>query len=150
MFRRHRCSRLGLGRGKLYAGNTRFSCIAAIDGRYSFTPAWKPPFVTELMPDDRCHLNGLAVVDQRIAYATAFKSSNAPRGWSERRLVSGVLMEVPSGKVVLDGLCMPHSPRVFDGQLYVLDSATGRVLRVEPEQRTAQSLVRWFAGPTNR
>jgi uncharacterized protein (TIGR03032 family) len=128
--------------GKLYAANTRFSCIAAIDGRYSFTPVWTPPFITEVMPEDRCHLNGLAVADDRVAYATAFKSSDVPRGWSEPRLTGGLLMEVPSGKVVLEGLCMPHSPRVFDGHLYVLDSATGRVLRVEPERRTAEPLVK--------
>jgi hypothetical protein len=57
------------------------------------------------MPDDRCHLNGLTVVDNRIGYATAFAASDAPRGWSETRLTGGVLTEVPSGNIVLDGLC---------------------------------------------
>jgi uncharacterized protein (TIGR03032 family) len=126
---------------QLCAANTRFSCIAAIDGRYSFTPIWNPPFVTQLMPEDRCHLNGLAVADNRIVYATAFAQSDQPRGWSETRFAGGVLMQVPSGKLVLDDLCMPHSPRVFDGQLHVLDSGTGRVLRVAPERRTAELLA---------
>jgi Domain of unknown function (DUF4915) len=57
---------------QLCAANTRFSCIAAIDGRCSFTPVWTPPFVSHLMPEDRCHLNGLAVAGDRIVYATAF------------------------------------------------------------------------------
>ena len=127
--------------GKLCAANTRFSCIAAIDGRHSFTPLWQPPFVTEVMPQDRCHLNGLAVADNRIVYATAFAPSNEPRGWSGTRLTTGILMEVPSGRLVLEDLCMPHSPRVFDGELYVLDSGTGRVLRVEPQQGTTLSLT---------
>lgn len=126
---------------RLFAANTRFSCIAEIDGRYSFTPVWTPPFVTELMPEDRCHLNGLAVADGRIVYATAFRQTDSARGWQERRLSDGILMEVPSGKPVLSGLCMPHSPRLFDRQLYVLDSGTGRVLRVAPEQGTSETLT---------
>jgi uncharacterized protein (TIGR03032 family) len=112
--------------GRLFAANTRFSCIAEIDGRYSFVPVWQPPFITELLPDDRCHLNGLATVDGRIHYATAFGRTDTRRGWSDDRFHSGVLIEVPSGKIMLDNLCMPHSPRVFDGDLYLLDSGTGR------------------------
>ncbi len=127
--------------GQLCAANTRFSCIAAIDGRYSFTPVWSPPFVTRTMPEDRCHLNGLAVADNRTVYATAFAPSDEPCGWREARFTTGVLMEVPSGKLAFEGLCMPHSPRIFDGQLHVLDSGTGRVLRVDPQRRTAQPLV---------
>jgi uncharacterized protein (TIGR03032 family) len=126
---------------QLCAANTRFSCIAAIDGRCSFTPVWTPPFVSHLMPEDRCHLNGLAVAGDRIVYATAFAQADQPRGWSERRFTGGVLMEVPSGRVVLDDLCMPHSPRVFDGQLHVLDSGTGRVLRVDPGRQTVEPLA---------
>ena len=123
---------------RLFAANTRFSCIAEIDARYSFSPVWTPPFVTQLLPDDRCHLNGLADADGRIVYATAFAQSDAPRGWSEVRFSDGILMEVPSGRVILDKLCMPHSPRVFSGQLYVLDSGTGRVLRVDPGKGLAE------------
>jgi uncharacterized protein (TIGR03032 family) len=126
---------------RLCAANTRFSCIAAIDGRHSFTPLWNPAFVTKLMPEDRCHLNGLAVAQDRIAYATAFAASDQPRGWNETRLRSGVLMEVPSGRLVLDNLCMPHSPRVFDGVLHVLDSGNGRVLRVDPDRGSAETLA---------
>jgi uncharacterized protein (TIGR03032 family) len=126
---------------QLYAANTRFSCIAAIDGRHSFTPVWTPPFVSHLMPEDRCHLNGLAVADDRIAYATAFTATDRPRGWSGTRFSGGVLMHVPSGKVVLGDLCMPHSPRLFDGELHVLDSGTGRVLRVDPERGSAEPLA---------
>lgn len=125
----------------LYAANTRFSCIAEIDAQASFTPVWAPPFITELMPDDRCHLNGLAIDGDRIAFASAFAASDTPRGWDEIRYRSGILIEVPSGKIVLDGLCLPHSPRVFDGELYVLDSGRGRVLRVDAERHTAAPIA---------
>jgi uncharacterized protein (TIGR03032 family) len=38
---------------------------------------------------------------------------------------------VPSGEVVLRGLSMPHSPRLYQGQLYLLDSGHGTLLRVD-------------------
>lgn len=127
--------------GRLFVANTRFSCIAEIDGRHSFTPAWSPPFVSAVTPEDRCHLNGLAVVDERVVFATAFAATDAARGWSATRLTSGVMMEVPSGRIVLQGLCMPHSPRVFDGVPHVLDSGNGRVLRLNRESQSVEMLA---------
>ena len=50
---------------------TRFSCLATLGLDYSFTPLWKPRFVSDLVPEDRCHLNGLAMLDGRPKYVTA-------------------------------------------------------------------------------
>ncbi len=114
------------------AVNTRFSCISVIDGYFNFTPLWQPPFVTELTGDDRCHLNGMAFHDSKIRYATALGQSNEPYGWREGMASGGILMEVPSGRIVAEGLSMPHSPRVIDGDLYVLEGGRGLVLRIDP------------------
>ena len=57
--------------GELWVVNTRFSCLCTLDPSASFTPRWRPPFVTELEPSDRCHLNGLGMVDGRPKYVTA-------------------------------------------------------------------------------
>jgi uncharacterized protein (TIGR03032 family) len=51
--------------GVLWMVNTRFSCLCTLDADDSFTPHWRPPFVTVLAPQDRCHLNGLAVMEGR-------------------------------------------------------------------------------------
>jgi uncharacterized protein (TIGR03032 family) len=126
---------------QIFVANTRFDCIARLDAAYSFTPVWTPPFVTQNMPEDRCHLNGLAVADGRVAYATALGQSDIARGWSAGRATGGVLLDVPGGTPVLDGLCMPHSPRVFDDTLYVLDSGTGRILQVDARARVARPLA---------
>jgi uncharacterized protein (TIGR03032 family) len=48
---------------ELWAVKTRFSCLYTLHPDYSFVPRWRPPFVTDLTADDRCHLNGLALVD---------------------------------------------------------------------------------------
>jgi uncharacterized protein (TIGR03032 family) len=41
--------------------NTRFSCLATANDGYSFRPLWRPKFISRLAPEDRCHLNGMAV-----------------------------------------------------------------------------------------
>jgi uncharacterized protein (TIGR03032 family) len=43
---------------ELWFVNTRFSCLCTLNGIHSFVPRWRPPFVTALAPQDRCHLNG--------------------------------------------------------------------------------------------
>src|SRR5438105_3551204 len=44
---------------ELWFVNTRFSCLCTLDGAHSFVPRWRPPFITALAAEDRCHLNGL-------------------------------------------------------------------------------------------
>lgn len=111
----------------LWAVNTRFSCLSLITEAWSFEPRWKPPYVTELAPEDRCHLNGLAMADGKPAYATALAATDAQGAWREGRLTGGLLMHVPSGEVVETGLAMPHSPRLYDGKLYFLNSSSGEL-----------------------
>jgi uncharacterized protein (TIGR03032 family) len=126
---------------RLYAANTRFSCISEIETGHSFLPVWQPPFVSQIVPEDRCHLNGLAATEDRIAYVTALGQSDTARGWGAGRASGGLLLKVPSGDAVLNGLSMPHSPRLFDDVLYVLESGQGRVLQVDPVQRKARQLA---------
>ncbi len=121
----------GDGGRSLYAVNTRFSCLMTIDDRYSFTPYWQPPFIDKLVSEDRCHLNGMALEDGTPRYATAFSQTNTPQGWRPTVTTTGVIFDVLSGEVLADGLAMPHSPRLFNGKLYVLLSATGEVVEID-------------------
>jgi uncharacterized protein (TIGR03032 family) len=122
--------------------NTRYSCLCVIDGFFNFTPIWQPPFVTEFTPEDRCHLNGMAFAERRVNYVTALGETNTPSGWRDNMADGGILMEVPSGRIVLGGLSMPHSPRVYNGKLYVLEGGRGLVLRVEPATGAKQVVAK--------
>lgn len=124
----------------LIVANTRFSCLARISDRYGFEPVWRPPWVTALQPEDRCHLNGLAVGPAGVAYVTGLGPGDARGGWREHRLAGGFLLDVASGEMVLDTLCVPHSPRLFEDELFVCNSGQGRVLQVDPRSRTVRSL----------
>ncbi len=112
-------------KGQVVFVNTLFSCLATVSERYSFTPLWKPPFVTRLAAEDRCHLNGLALENGAPAYTTAVGRSDAHEAWRDHRRDGGVLIDVRSNEIVLEGLSMPHSPRVYRGKVWLLDSGNG-------------------------
>ena len=116
---------------QLWAVATRFSCLVTLDGRHSFVPRWSPPFISELAPEDRCHLNGLAVVDDRVKYVTALGTTDVENGWRERKADGGMIMDVETDEIVAGGLSMPHSPRWYRDQLWVLESGQGSLARVD-------------------
>ncbi len=111
--------------------NTRMNCLARPDLRHSFSEVWRPPFVSALVDEDRCHLNGLAMIDGQAAYVTAVSKSDTVDGWRDRRGDGGVVIDVRTGAIVCEGLSMPHSPRWHDGKLWVLNSGTGELGIVE-------------------
>lgn len=119
------------GEPDLWMVNTRFSCLAGLDTRYSFVPRWRPPFISSLAPHDRCHLNGLAMRNGSPAFVTVMARSDDPGGWRRSRNDSGAVLDVATGEPVTTGLAMPHSPRWYDGRLYVLNSGMGRLERVD-------------------
>jgi uncharacterized protein (TIGR03032 family) len=123
---------------ELWAVNTRFSCLCTLHPDYSFVPRWRPPFISALAAEDRCHLNGLALAEGGAAgtslapkYVTALGETDAQGGWRANKAKGGCLIEVPSGDVVARGLSMPHSPRLHQGRLWLLESGTGRLLLMD-------------------
>lgn len=125
------CHELAWGDDGLWVVNTAFSCLAQLDDRHSFVPRWRPPFVSSLAAQDRCHLNGLAMRDGRPAYVSLFAPSDEPGGWRANRNDTGTVLDVASGEAVTTGLAMPHSPRWHGGELFVLNSGFGRLERVD-------------------
>lgn len=143
------------GDDELWVVNTRFSTLCTLDEEHSFVPRWHPRFVTHLVAQDRCHLNGLAMVEGRPRYVTAFGETNTAGGWRENKAGGGVVMDVESGETVVRGLSMPHSPRWYDGRFWFLESgkgtfacadlATGRVETVAELPGFTRGLA--FSGP---
>jgi len=121
--------------GALWVVNTRFSCLCTIDGSASFTPQWRPPFVSALEPTDRCHMNGLSMVDGRPRYVTALGETDEPAGWRANKARGGILIDVASGEVITRGLSMPHSPRWYGGRLWLCESGAGTFGFIDPNTR---------------
>lgn len=112
--------------------NTLFGCLARPSVTHSFRPVWRPPFLSKLAPEDRCHLNGLAMRDGQPGWVTAGSRSDVADGWRDRRTSGGCVLDVATGDVVVDGLSMPHSPRWYRDRLWLLDSGSGWFGWVDP------------------
>jgi uncharacterized protein (TIGR03032 family) len=111
--------------------NTRFNCLATLSPKHSFSPIWRPPFVSGMLDGDKCHLNGLAMLKGQPAYVTAVSRSDVIDGWRDLRADGGVVVDVEANRIVCEGLSMPHSPRMHRGQLWLLNSGTGELGVVE-------------------
>ena len=126
--------------GRVVFVNTKFNCLATVSERFSFTPLWRPSFVSKLAAEDRCHLNGLAAVpgERGVSapryYVTAVADSDVVDAWRDRRADGGVVVDVREDRIVARGLSMPHSPRWYRGQLWLHNSGTGFFGRIDLER----------------
>lgn len=120
---------------ELWVVNTHSNCLCTLDAAGNAQPHWRPPlFNSHASAHASVHqvyLNGLAMVDGRPRYVTA-------RGESDR--TSGLLLDVETDKILLQGLALPHSPRWHNEQLYLLESGRGRLIAIQLSQRNPGQL----------
>lgn len=127
--------------GRVVFANTHFNCLGTLSDRGSFSPLWRPPFISQLVPQDCCHLNGLALREGRVRYVSVVSESDVVDAWRDRRRDGGCVLDVPSGEVVVGGLSMPHSPRWYREQLWVLNSGTGEFGKVDLQSGRFEPIV---------
>jgi uncharacterized protein (TIGR03032 family) len=133
---------ISFGKTGIWAVNTSFSCICEVNGHFNFIPAWKPPFISQLVSEDRCHLNGLVMQDGHPKYATMLGDTDVAQGWRNNILNGGMLMDIRTNEIILRNLPMPHSPVFYGGHLYLLLSATGELVRINLEKRDYEVIRR--------
>lgn len=121
--------------------NTRHSCLATISATHAFKPLWKPKFISRLAPEDRCHLNGLAMENGRARYVTACSTGDVLESWRDGRRDKGVLIDLDNDDIVADGFSMPHSPRIWGDFLYVLESGRGYLVRIDRRSGKREDLT---------
>lgn len=110
---------------KILFCNTKFSCISELDDNYNFKVYYKPPWISKLLPEDRCHLNGLCLDENNVVrYITAVCDSDVHDGWRNRRN-DGFIYDIIDDKKICENLIMPHSPRFYQNKLWVLNSGRG-------------------------
>jgi uncharacterized protein (TIGR03032 family) len=119
------------GDGVPIFANTLYSCLSRPTRDASFEPVWTPSFITKLAPEDRCHLNGLADVDGDPRFVTVRARSDSARGWKRDQARSGLVISVHDNEFVSYGLALPHSPRLYRDQLWLLNTGSCEFVRVD-------------------
>ncbi len=127
--------------GKVVFVNTAYSCLCEPSTTHSFKPIWKPSFISKIVREDRCHLNGLAMVDGEPKYVTAVCRSDVVDGWRDRRHDGGIVIDVTTDEIVGEGLSMPHSPRWYQGKLWVLNSGSGELGTINLKTKAFEPLT---------
>lgn len=122
---------MGWGHEGLWVANTGCSCLTLFADSGESLHGWKPGFISSIEDEDRCHLNGLAMHLGRPRYATALGACDRPEGWRADPFTSGVVIDVPSGEVVLENLVVPRAPRVHNEKLFLLQSWIGQLCVVD-------------------
>lgn len=125
--------------------NALFSCLCTPSDGYSFRPIWKPKFISKVVPQDRCHLNGLAMKDGKAKYITAFCNSDVEQGWRKDCNNKGLLIDIESNEIICQELCMPHSPRWYRDKLWVCNSGTGEFGFIDLEKGCFEAIA-FFPG----
>jgi len=126
---------------ELWVVNTLFSCLCTLDDQHSFVPRWRPGFISQYAAQDRCHLNALAMAEGKPRYVTVFGPTETRGGWRPSKVTGGCLIDVVPGEVVARGLAMPHSPRIHGGRVWLLDSGTGRLVHVDRQKGSIETVA---------
>jgi uncharacterized protein (TIGR03032 family) len=122
--------------------NTRFSCLCTLDADSSFRPRWRPSFITGLSPEDRCHLNGLAMVNGQPRWLTALGATDGARGWRVNTKDGGIVIDYATREVVVRGLSMPHSPRWYRNRFWFLESGRGSLATIDLATGKVDTVIR--------
>ncbi|BAC89444.1 TIGR03032 family protein [Gloeobacter violaceus] len=127
--------------GEIHLVNTLFSCLARVSRTRSFVPTWKPSFISRLAPEDRCHFNSVALDNGRPRYAVALGATDYAAGWRADKNNGGCAIDIASNEVIYKGFAMPHSPRLYQRQLWVLNSGRGELGTLDVQAGKWQPIV---------
>ncbi len=121
--------------------STKLNILATLSEKHSCIPLWKPSFISSIIGEDRCHLNGLALVDGKARYVTLCAQSDIVDGWRDHRNNGGCVIDIQSNEIITTGLSMPHSPRYYQGKLWLLNAGTGHFGYIDPNNGTFEPLT---------
>jgi len=133
---------IGWGDEGLWVVNPTFSCLSTLSPDSSFIAKWKPTFISELVPEDRCHLNGMAMLNGKPKYVTTFNMEDSKDSWSQGRIDYGTLIDIDTDEILIEGMIMPHSPKVYKDEVYVCESGLGVVWKYNPKTKEKTQVVK--------
>lgn len=113
-------------KGEIFFISALFSCVCKPTKDGSFKPYWLPPWITKYAAEDRCHLNGLCLVDDVPRYVTSACQGDSMGSWRHSgQRGKGIVYDIVEDKIVCSNLWNPHSPRWYRDKLWLMESGTG-------------------------
>lgn len=126
-----------------FIASSKLSCVGRLDDAFTVFPIWKPAWITDFVPEDRCHVNGIALDEKgNLKYVTALGTGNGKESWRTEP-VKGCVIDVKSGRAIVDNLRMPHSPRIYRDRLWVCDSMRGELSIIDVAAKKRRPFVRF-------
>jgi uncharacterized protein (TIGR03032 family) len=118
---------------KSYFVLAKYNCIATTSEDKSFNVVWVPPWIEydkelhkSLPFEDRCHLNGLCLINDKPGFICAASKTNYMNAWKEsKNKGQGIVYDIQKDEICCTGLYNPHSPRFYKNKLWILESGTG-------------------------
>jgi uncharacterized protein (TIGR03032 family) len=83
----------------------------------------------------------MAMENGQPRYVTALGAADSVQGWRHDKAKGGCMIDVARNEVIARGFAMPHSPRLHQGRIWLLESGTGRVLVVDPATGQSDALA---------
>jgi uncharacterized protein (TIGR03032 family) len=149
-----------------YFALAKFNCIAKLSPDKSFQVYYVPPWITynkqsdedftNLPFEDRCHLNGLCIVDGKPKYITVASMTDYPNSWRElQNQPHGAIIDITDNTIYCPDIYSPHSPRMYYGPfthngktlretLWVLESGTGHLGFVDDNKFVPMKFIAGF------
>jgi len=82
------------------------------------------------------------MTDGKPEFVTALGETDGNESWRGDKARGGVLVDVRRNRVVMRGLSMPHSPRRYDGRLWILESGEGSLSLADIENVRLETVAR--------
>lgn len=106
-----------------------YNCVGRSSDAQSFEAIWRPTFTSALVPEDRCHLTGVALRDGHPAFATACAQSDVSGGWKSELRSGGLILDIASEARVASRLSLPFAPRWHQDALWFVEGGRGGLAR---------------------
>jgi uncharacterized protein (TIGR03032 family) len=127
--------------GAIVFASRLFNCLAVASEAFSFAPLWRPDFISDLVPEDRCHISGLTLVDGAPRVVTVTARVDAAGGWKAAVVGGGAVIDVRTDAVVAEGLSLPAAPRFHRDRLWLLDAGSGWLGYIDPRSRSFERVT---------
>jgi uncharacterized protein DUF4915 len=127
--------------GRFVLASTATNTIVWLDEAGRETSRWRARGA-----GDCWHLNDVYPHDGDL-YVSAFGRFENHRGWANNTAKAGIVLRLPGGNTVVNGLSAPHSPRVIDGRWVVCNSAARELVVFDPASQSVERRVQLRSWP---